>query len=436
MDLSELAPAASAAEQMPRILVVDDEALVRTELVELFEDDDLEALAAPSAAAAIAAVESDPGIGIVFTDVRMPGMNGIELAARLRDLSTPARPLAVVIITGHGGMEDAVAALNHGAVDFVTKPFDYARTHEALDRAIHLWRRETLTFQSAHRLESRVEQQVHAIDALQQSLIDRNIQLEAENRTKELFLRSICHELKTPLLHLQGSMEIIGEMLPEDSASELSGWVDLAQDTMGQVGNHVSAILELSNVDPQGAELHRVRFDPARVCETVAALYRNKAELRSQELTVYARAGKSQVYADRGRLQVAVGHIIDNAVRHCPDFAKIGVHLGFDSAWPDHIQISITDDGPGISADVVEQALSPHRALAAGLYEDHVTLPLGLYLARRNMQLNGGELSVERLPSRGSQVSLHLPLEGLLPAAAPRADAGATKPAAVRPMAS
>ena len=77
-------------------------------------------LAYESALAFLAALPN-LSVGCVITDVRMPGMSGIDL---LRRLKSTANPVSVIVITGHGDVPLAVEAMKYGAADFLEKPFD------------------------------------------------------------------------------------------------------------------------------------------------------------------------------------------------------------------------------------------------------------------------------------------------------------------------
>jgi two-component system C4-dicarboxylate transport response regulator DctD len=70
---------------------------------------------------------------VVVTDLRMPGMDGRQLLTRLQALDTS---LPVIMITGHGDIADAVAAMHDGAYDFVAKPFPFERLQDSLNRAL------------------------------------------------------------------------------------------------------------------------------------------------------------------------------------------------------------------------------------------------------------------------------------------------------------
>ena len=100
-------------------LIDDDEAL-RDSLTFLLRTVRLDVLSYSSAAAFLEALP-DAKLNCVITDVRMPGMTGIDLLRRLRELKIS---VPVIVITGHGDIPLAVEAMKIGATDFLEKPFD------------------------------------------------------------------------------------------------------------------------------------------------------------------------------------------------------------------------------------------------------------------------------------------------------------------------
>jgi two-component system response regulator FixJ len=100
--------------------VIDDDEALRDSLTFLLRTARIDVKSYPSAAAFLEALP-EPNLSCVITDVRMPGMSGIDLLRRLRDrkISVP-----VIVITGHGDIPLAVEAMRIGAIDFLEKPFD------------------------------------------------------------------------------------------------------------------------------------------------------------------------------------------------------------------------------------------------------------------------------------------------------------------------
>jgi two-component system response regulator FixJ len=100
--------------------VIDDDEALRDSLAFLLRTARFDVLSYPSAVAFLEALP-DANLSYVITDVRMPGMSGIDLLRRLRErkISVP-----VIVITGHGDIPLAVEAMKMGAIDFLEKPFD------------------------------------------------------------------------------------------------------------------------------------------------------------------------------------------------------------------------------------------------------------------------------------------------------------------------
>ena len=100
--------------------IVDDDDALRESLAFLFSTARIAVATYPSAAAFIEAIPAAE-LSCVITDVRMPGMSGIDLLKRLREMKID---VPVIVITGHGDVPLAVEAMKVGAIDFLEKPFD------------------------------------------------------------------------------------------------------------------------------------------------------------------------------------------------------------------------------------------------------------------------------------------------------------------------
>ncbi len=107
----------------PRILVVDDEAAIRDSLRMILEYEDYEFVGAGNGPDAIAQVQRDRP-DLVLLDIKMPGMDGIEVLRKLHALD---ETLPIVMISGHGTTATAVEAIRSGAIDFLDKPLSSER---------------------------------------------------------------------------------------------------------------------------------------------------------------------------------------------------------------------------------------------------------------------------------------------------------------------
>jgi len=105
---------------MASILVVDDELSMREFLKILLEKEGYRVVTAAEGKSALALAEQH-AFDLVISDIRMPGMSGLELLAQLKQLKTE---IGVIMITAFASPDDAVAAMKNGAFDYITKPFN------------------------------------------------------------------------------------------------------------------------------------------------------------------------------------------------------------------------------------------------------------------------------------------------------------------------
>lgn len=180
---------------MARLLVVDDEKGVRDALVQVFEYEGHEVASAEDGREGIEkAAELRPDV--IFLDVKMPGLDGLDVLAHLREHDPTA---LVVMISGHGTIDTAVEATRKGAYDFLEKPLDTDRLLVTLRRALEL---KGLT-ESMADLKSQVESRYEIVGtsyAVRQVLervekvspTEARVLITGENGTgKELVARAI-----------------------------------------------------------------------------------------------------------------------------------------------------------------------------------------------------------------------------------------------------
>ena len=114
------------------VFIIDDDEEVRSAMVLLMESVGLNAKAYISATEFLK--EFDPKIpGCIVTDVRMPGMSGLDMQKKLNEIGAH---LHIIITTGHGDIPMAVDAMREGALDFIEKPFNDQRLLDSVHRAI------------------------------------------------------------------------------------------------------------------------------------------------------------------------------------------------------------------------------------------------------------------------------------------------------------
>lgn len=180
---------------MAHILVVDDEASIRDALKQLFEYEGHEVTLAPDGMDALDLLE-DMRPDLIFLDVKMPGLDGLEVLERIREHDPTA---LVVMISGHGTIDTAVDATRKGAYDFLEKPLDSDRLLLTLRNSLELRGLSARVEALETEVESRHEI-VGSSQAIQQVVervervapADARVLITGENGTgKELVARAV-----------------------------------------------------------------------------------------------------------------------------------------------------------------------------------------------------------------------------------------------------
>jgi two-component system, LuxR family, response regulator FixJ len=183
---------------MPKVYVIDDDAAMRDSLNFLLDAANFEVTLFESATNFL---EMLPRLafGCVVSDVRMPGIDGIELLKRMKSLDSP---FPIVIITGHGDVALAVEAMKLGAVDFLEKPFEDDRLIGMIETAIRhrepAAKDEAVTRDIAGRIDSlspRERQVMEGLIAgLSNKMIARNYDISP--RTIEVYRANVMTKMQ------------------------------------------------------------------------------------------------------------------------------------------------------------------------------------------------------------------------------------------------
>jgi two-component system response regulator FixJ len=178
--------------------VVDDDLAVRQSVSFLLASDGLPVRLHESASAFLEAVKEAP-TGCIVTDVRMPGIDGIELLRRLKNRGFA---LPVIVMTGHADVPLAVEAMKEGAVDFVEKPFDddlfLAAVRAALSRQAESVERNTHSSEIRARVDTLSEREAQVLEGLVSGKANKVIayDLGISPRTVEIYRANVMSKMQ------------------------------------------------------------------------------------------------------------------------------------------------------------------------------------------------------------------------------------------------
>jgi sigma-B regulation protein RsbU (phosphoserine phosphatase) len=139
---------------VPRILVVDDEpdieVMIRQRYRRRIQAGDIHLTFAHDGVEALELLTANPEVDLVLTDINMPRMDGLTLLSHVQEFK---RPIRVVIVSAYGDMDNIRAAMNNGAFDFITKPFDF----DDLDITIEKTLREVAAMRAAEKARAQLQ---------------------------------------------------------------------------------------------------------------------------------------------------------------------------------------------------------------------------------------------------------------------------------------
>ncbi len=204
--------------QKVMVHVIDDDDASRQSLAFLLQTADIEV---ETYASATAFLDRLAGVGAscIITDVRMPGMSGIDLLRRLKDLKVEA---PVIVITGHGDIALAVEAMKIGAADFLEKPFD----DEVLLASVRSALRQRDVDEKRHAERAEVESRLAALSNRERDVLEGLVagrankqiayELGISPRTVEIYRANLMNKMQAGSLSDLVRMALVVGMLGGD----------------------------------------------------------------------------------------------------------------------------------------------------------------------------------------------------------------------------
>jgi signal transduction histidine kinase len=368
-----------------KILLVEDSRTSVLLVQTLLQDDPLETYdlhVAGTLSDAQARLDSEK-FDLILLDLTLPDTSGL---ATVDSIFKVADGTGIVVLTAQNDEELGLAALRHGAQDFLVKDETYRRV---LLRAIKYARQRSLA-----------EKEIREAKEL----------AEFATRSKSSFIANLSHELRTPLNAVIGFSEmmlsgITGKMT--DKQHEYTNDIfKSGRYLLGLIGT----VLDISKIEANKLELHNgivnMRDIIADVVERLQGAYHDG----KIEIVVDVAPGLPKLYGDETMLTQVVTNLIGNAVKYSPDGGEVRVSAAVEDA--DMIFI-VKDEGIGIPKDEIEKVLQPFGRTEQARQSNIDGTGLGLPLTKGLVEAHGGTLMIESDTGKGTTVTVRLPEDRL-----------------------
>ena len=391
------------------ILLIDDDVDFLEEMLEFLEDTNFNVQTAAKPNEALALFKQSPNISIIATDIMMPEMDGIELITKILEHKTEDRQLAILIVTGHAGLDHAIQALRLGAMDFIQKPVAPDLFMHALNRASETLSLKELARQYHQQLEIDVNEKTHKIRTLadelsqtNQQLIKQNQELAIAHQMKDEFLSMMSHEFRTPLNAVIGFSEIMYHQAEKKDQE----WLGRISNAGYKLLNMIETILSLTDIQFGSLKLKKEMTDIKAMILNVTQLMNEKIMQHNIKLYYEIEDNLPLLKIDRRRIMQAFKNILDNAIRFSEPDSIIVIGLYIQN---DHFYLYIKDSGVGMNDHESSIACEKFRQVDNSTTRKYQGIGMGLTIARLFIELHDGKLSIKSQAGKGTTVTMQMP---------------------------
>jgi len=366
-----------------RLLLVDDEPGIRKMMSLDLSSDGYQVFTAEDGTKGLEVFDHEKPC-LVLTDLKMPGIDGIEVLRRIKEKSPETE---VIVITGHGDMDLAIRSLQLDASDFITKPVNPQALQVALDRA-------------QKRLALKAELRAYTRE-LEQRVADATEKVVASERLAAVgqTVSSLVHSIKNMLSGLKGGAYLIKEGRSQQSDKMMDHGMEMLQRNLRRVQNLVYDLLTLAK--PRQPKLEEV--PTAELMREAVDLLAPLAQDKEVELSLEVPKEAQSVHADRKAILDSLINLICNAVDAAATRSQGWVKVGLINGR-EEVAFEVEDNGPGLDEEaesrIFEGFYSSKGAAGTGL---------GLMVTQKIAREHGGRVDYDNRPGQGVTFWLVLP---------------------------
>ena len=377
--------------EVPKILLIDDDeddqVLVYDMLCESFgEKLKLDWVSAWDEG--IEAIGSDI-YDVYLVDYRLGERDGLGLIrqAVAQNCTAPS-----ILLTGEGNREIDLSAAEAGAADYLVKG---QITAPLLERAIRY----------AIARQAFLKAQIEANELLRK----KNLRLSELYNTAHQIVDNFSHEFRTPLTVIKEYISILQDGLAGDLNDQQKEYLGIAIERVDDLSLMVNDMLDISRLEIGLLGICRDECRIKDIVERVRPTLERKALSRNVLLDIAIQDGLPNVYCDIEKIGRVIINLAVNAIKFCGDEGrtKLWARPGADTS---EIIFGITDNGPGIAPEDVQQIFERFKQMGANVTASTKGFGLGLNIAKELVQLNFGDIAVESTPGEGSTFTFSVPV--------------------------
>jgi PAS domain S-box-containing protein len=254
----------------------------------------------------------------------------------------------------------------------------------------------------------RATERRHELEVKTATLTEQRTQLMALNQAKDEFISLASHQLRTPAT---GVKQYIG-MLLQGYAGEVTSdqrvFLQTAYESNERQITIVNDLLQVARIDAGKVTLHKKTADMVRITKSVLNEHASQFASRDQTLTTDFKQPQLNVPVDEDRIRMVIDNIIDNASKYTEAHKVIRISL---KATSRNMLLTVKDQGIGMDAKDIDKVFQKFSRLDNPLSNATEGSGLGLYWAKKIVDLHGGSITVRSHLGKGTAVVIALPLQ-------------------------
>jgi signal transduction histidine kinase len=331
-------------------------------------------------------------LDLVLLDVMMPGLDGLAVCDALRAAES-TRDLPIIVLSGRGDVQDRVAGLNRGAIDYLVKPF------------------------APDELVARVQAALRTKE-LQGDLYRANRRLQHLEQRRQEFVSMLAHDIRGLLSAVSAAIEVVRLNIEDLPPRDVNRFLEIAERNTTELTELTTNLLDCYRLDEGQLRPRQQAVDLVDAARDVVERLEAQAKRSEVEVAVIGEP-IGAVLGDPELLRRMLLNLVSNAIKFTPSGGRVTVELDAQLAPPSGrsgLVVAVCDTGPGIAVEDQARLFERFSSLARPDSQLPVGSGLGLSFCHQVIELHGGEIWVESTPGEGSTFAFVLLRAGEGPA--------------------
>lgn len=369
---------------MPKVLIIEDEAILRNEMTDWLMFEDYQVLNAENGMIGVKhAIQWVPDL--IVCDIMMPELDGYGVFLEVHSNPMTAR-IPFIFVTARASHDDIRSGMNLGADDYITKPFTRLQLLEAVQTQLK---------------KSAMREQLHNEEV--QQLKEALTQEHSQSLLKVKLVAMFSHDFRNPLAAILSSNNLVRDYASQINEERRLKHLNRIESSVHQLVQMLDDMLFIAQMESASIEYKPTMVD---IGEQIAEIVDEFRTIHDENYQIeYANEVSDSVVADVRLLRQVASNLISNAIKYSPPHSMIFVSL---TRQDDNYLFTVEDQGVGIEP---EDQATLFEAFKRGSNVGNISgTGLGLAIVKRAVDLFGGQIYMESQVGQGTRMTVTIPV--------------------------